>query len=326
MSDAIPAERQQRQFRPQTDGRAPYRGKTDRRTKPGERGPQRQNRDAPAVKEEKPILTDVQKRRQPAEMDLAYMLKAGCFIANTRVSAHMKPYMFDTSLLKSQSSHKKKKDSQIGTLESVFNMRSTWNQLNLAALYLASNIDWENQVLFVANSQKSSVGAATMARILGARCITGRYVPGSLTNPNQKTFCEPSIIICSSANEDARVIRETSKANCAVIAFCDATSNLSYIDICIPCNNTSRLSIALMYYLFTRQVLRHKGKIPYDSELDGVTIDHFVHRAQDPSESKADDQDQQGTDTERDSKSRNRASREAADAAKYEEQQTENMW
>ena len=63
-----------------------------------------------------------------------------------------------------------------------------------------------------------------------------------------------------------------------MISFCDSDHELGLIDVPIPCNTSGRLSIPLMFYFLVRQTMRLQGKLAYDSEIEDVTIDHFVYR------------------------------------------------
>jgi small subunit ribosomal protein S2 len=51
-----------------------------------------------------------------------------------------------------------------------------------------------------------------------------------------------------------------------VIALCDTDNVTTNVDLVVPTNNRGRKSLALIYYLMTRQVLREKGDIPEDVE------------------------------------------------------------
>jgi len=247
----------------------------------------RQNQLRHGGKVQEDLLSAAQKRRRPSENDVALILKSGALIGSATVSAHMKPYMFDAQLCKllladhqerAKNSRSRHHMNQIDTVESAFDFRKTWNQLNLAAVVLASVVDPASQILFVASNERAGVSASRAASQLKAQSIIGRYVPGTLSNPAQKTFIEPTWVVCASASEDVQAIKETASSNTAVIAFCDATANLTNIDIPIGCNTRSRLGIGLMFYLLLRQTLRHKGVIPYDSEIENLMVDHFIQQ------------------------------------------------
>ncbi|OYT62935.1 MAG: hypothetical protein B6U69_00435 [Thermofilum sp. ex4484_15] len=52
-----------------------------------------------------------------------------------------------------------------------------------------------------------------------------------------------------------------------VVALCDTDSICSYVDLAIPANNKGRKSLALIYWLLARQVLRERGELPQDKDL-----------------------------------------------------------
>jgi small subunit ribosomal protein S2 len=52
-----------------------------------------------------------------------------------------------------------------------------------------------------------------------------------------------------------------------VVALCDTDNYFSKIDFVIPANNKGRRSLATIYWLLARQILREKGEIQPDGDL-----------------------------------------------------------
>ncbi|MEM4647443.1 MAG: 30S ribosomal protein S2, partial [Candidatus Nezhaarchaeales archaeon] len=73
---------------------------------------------------------------------------------------------------------------------------------------------------------------------------------------------------------DEQAINEAAKIGIPVIALCDTDNDAAFVDLIIPVNNKGRKSLALVYWLLTRQVLRERGAIPPDGELP-VPVSEF---------------------------------------------------
>lgn len=98
-----------------------------------------------------------------------------------------------------------------------------------------------------------------------------------LTNQITKTFFEPRLLILTDPRLDINALKESSYVNIPIIALCNTDNNLGYVDCAIPCNNRSPRSLAMVYWLLTREVLRLKKTIKEDEQLEEM-VDLFVFR------------------------------------------------
>ncbi|MEM3537619.1 MAG: 30S ribosomal protein S2, partial [Candidatus Korarchaeum sp.] len=76
---------------------------------------------------------------------------------------------------------------------------------------------------------------------------------------------------------DRQIHIESVKMGIPVVALVDADSMLENIDLAIPANNKGRRSLALVYWLLTREVLRQRRAIPMDGDLP-ESYDDFATR------------------------------------------------
>ena len=129
-------------------------------------------------------------------------------------------------------------------------------------------------VLVVSARQYGWKPAKKFANTCGFNCIAGRFTPGRLTNPEMRYFIEPKIIVLTDPAADAQAFREAINIKIPVIAMCDSNNLTNNIDIIIPGNNKGRRSLALIYWLLSREILRIRGDLGSEDDLE-ETIDDF---------------------------------------------------
>jgi small subunit ribosomal protein S2 len=148
----------------------------------------------------------------------------------------------------------------------VLDIRKTNDKIIALAKFL-SKYD-PDDVLVVATRQYGQAPVKKFGEVIGCKTIPGRFIPGTLTNPNYVKFIEPKVIMVTDPRSDSQAIVEAKQNGIPILALCDSENLLNSVDLSVPVNNKGRKSIALVYWLLAREILRIKGIIGEDEDLD----------------------------------------------------------
>ncbi len=124
-----------------------------------------------------------------------------------------------------------------------------------------------SRILVVSNRQYGMKPVEMFAKLTGAKVASGRFVPGSLTNPKCEHFTEPHVLIVTDPRADYQALKEATAIGIPVVALCDSENMLTNVDIAIPTNNKGKKALTLVYWLLAREMLKAKGIIKDDSEI-----------------------------------------------------------
>lgn len=142
----------------------------------------------------------------------------------------------------------------------VLDVSKTDGRIRTAAEFL-SNYEAE-QVLVTSSRQYGRFPAEKFAEAVGARARTGRFIPGTLTNPKYDGYIEPDVVVVTDPIGDAQAVKEAITVGIPVIAMCDSNNQTSNVDLVVPTNNKGRKALSVVYWLLANEVLDKRGAEP----------------------------------------------------------------
>lgn len=116
-----------------------------------------------------------------------------------------------------------------------------------------------SEVIAISGKEYGKTPVLKMCEYTGFRPIVERFPPGIFSNPKYEGYISPKIVIISDPKVDERAIREATLVGIPVIGICDTDDSCSFIDMIVPANNKGRSSLAFVYWLLTREILRNRG-------------------------------------------------------------------
>jgi len=169
-------------------------------------------------------------------------LAAGIHIGTLQKTADMKPYIY-----------KVRSDGLY-----ILDIKTTDAHIKAVAKFLAKFP--KDKVLVVSRRQYGQKPIKDFAALTGAIAIAGRFVPGTMTNPNYKGFMEPEVVIVTDPRGDEQAIKEASDTGVPTVALCDTDNLASGVDLIIPTNNKGKKALSTIYWLLAKGLLQERGE------------------------------------------------------------------
>ena len=145
----------------------------------------------------------------------------------------------------------------------VLNLSKVDERIRVASKFLAR----AKKILVVGRKVNAHAPVKKFAEVVGCDYVAGRFMPGTLTNPNYEKFIEPDVILITDPLSDRQALKEAVKARIPVVALCDTFNETKNVDLVIPVNNKGRKSLALIYWLLAREILKERGIIKSNEEF-----------------------------------------------------------
>ncbi len=187
--------------------------------------------------------------------DVDVYLKSGVHIGSKFKTGDMREYIY--------------KSRQDGL--HVLDVQKIEERIKMAAKLLSTYSPEE--VLVVSGRLYGKDAIKMFSKLTGFKFMEKRFVPGSLTNPKIREFSEPKILMVTDPIADKQAVKEATQQRIPIIAICDTNNLVKNVDLVIPANNKGRKSIALVYWVLTKEIMKLKGLA--DDESFSSTVEDF---------------------------------------------------
>ena len=152
---------------------------------------------------------------------------------------------------------------------SILNLTKIDERIAIAANLLAQYAPEE--ILVVSRRENGWKPVKQFNKLTGAKVFAGRYPPGILTNTELESFIEIKLILVTDPWPDRNAIKDALKIGAPVIALCDTNNQSNNIDFVVPCNNKSKKSLGLLFYILTQEYMKKRGMKDFKATIEDFT-------------------------------------------------------
>ncbi|MEM1524736.1 MAG: 30S ribosomal protein S2 [Nitrososphaerales archaeon] len=154
----------------------------------------------------------------------------------------------------------------------IIDISKTLARIEIAGRFISS-YDISKVVVYSAR-EYGKTPVEKFCELTGAIPITGRFMPGTFTNPLYPGHIDAELIIVTDPAVDYQAVDEATKVGIPVIAICDTDNVTSNVDLVIPANNRGRKALAAVFWLLAKSVLTHSGALSPGQPMK-YTIEDF---------------------------------------------------
>ncbi len=168
-------------------------------------------------------------------------LSAGMHIGMKQQNKHMKKFIY-----------KIREDGL-----AILDLQTIENRIKLAAKFLSKF----KRIMVVSRKAVAWKPITKFAEAIEGKALRGRFLPGTITNPNFPGYYEPEVLLVTDPMIDSQAIEEAVKMRVPIVALADTSNETESIDLLIPVNNKGRKSIAMVYWLLAREIQKNRELI-----------------------------------------------------------------
>ncbi|MBU5575156.1 MAG: 30S ribosomal protein S2 [Candidatus Aenigmarchaeota archaeon] len=140
----------------------------------------------------------------------------------------------------------------------IINLPVIEKRIKIAANFLSD----KKRIMIVSRKPIAFKAIDKFAEAINGKSVKGRFLAGTITNPNIKDFYEPEVLIVIDPMIDKQAVKEAIKMRIPIIALTSTGNETNGIDLIIPINNKGKKSIAMALYLLALETLLARKSIP----------------------------------------------------------------
>lgn len=203
-------------------------------------------------------MSSDQKIEKELLVPLEVYLKNGVYLGTKNRNKYIKKYIY-----------KIRKDGLV-----IFDIEKTDKKIRDVAKFLAKYDPQD--IIVVGRREYAWKPISKFGEIIGAKVFAGRYPPGVLTNPQLPNFVKAKVVLLVDPLLDKNALKDAFDTGLTIVSLVDSNNTLNKLDLIIPCNNKGKKSLALIFYLLAREILKEKKIIKDDKEFN-YKLEDFIH-------------------------------------------------